>query len=490
MSETNTLSVHQNGSGHELKRSLGLLNATSIVAGSMIGSGIFIVTAAMSRDLGSAGWLLIVWLITGLLTMSAALSYGELAGMMPNAGGQFVYIQRAYGKLTSFLYGWTVFTVIQTGTIAAVAVAFANYAAVFFPVLENKILSVGTTYSFTNKQILAMTSIILLTYINTKGIKTGKTIQLLFTLAKLVALFALIILGLYVGMKTHVLSDNFTHMWEAKKTILNPDGSITVAKLTGMALFGAMGATIINSLFSSDAWNNVTFIAGEIKEPKKNIPRSLFLGTLIVTIIYILANIAYLTLLPIKGVPTGSVFENGIMFASQDRVGAAAANMIMGNIGVFVMAGLIMVSTFGCNSGLILAGGRIFYAMSKQGLFFKNAGELNKNDVPEKALWFQCFWACILCISGKYGDLLTYATFASLLFYILTIYGIFILRKKEPDTERPYRAFGYPIIPALYILVTAAICVTLLIYDTTNTGLGLVIVALGIPVYYLFMNKK
>jgi APA family basic amino acid/polyamine antiporter len=490
MSETNTSSVRQNDSGHELKRSLGLLNATSIVAGSMIGSGIFIVTAAMARDLGSAGWLLVVWLITGLLTMSAALSYGELAGMMPNAGGQFVYIQRAYGKLTSFLYGWTVFTVIQTGTIAAVAVAFANYSAVFFPVLENKILTIGTSYSFTNKQILAMTSIVLLTYINTKGIKTGKTIQLLFTLAKLVALFALIILGLYVGMKTHVLFDNFTHMWEAKKTILNPDGSITVAKLTGMALLGAMGATIINSLFSSDAWNNVTFIAGEIKEPKKNIPRSLFLGTLIVTIIYILANIAYLTLLPMKGVPTGSVFENGIMFASQDRVGAAAANMIMGNIGVFVMAGLIMVSTFGCNSGLILAGGRIFYAMSKQGLFFKNAGELNKNDVPEKALWFQCFWACTLCISGKYGDLLTYATFASLLFYILTIYGIFILRKKEPDTERPYKAFGYPILPALYIVVTAAICVTLLIYDTTNTGLGLAIVALGIPVYYFFMKKK
>jgi APA family basic amino acid/polyamine antiporter len=335
-----------------------------------------------------------------------------------------------------------------------------------------------------------MASIFLLTYINTKGVKSGKSIQLLFTFAKMIALFALIILGLYVGMKTNVLSDNFTNMWEASKTVLNPDGSITVTKLTGIALLGAMGATIINSLFSSDAWNNVTFIAGEIKEPKKNIPRSLFLGTLIVTVIYILANIAYLALLPLNGNPDGSVVENGIMFAAQDRVGAAAANMILGNIGVFVMAGLIMVSTFGCNSGLVLAGGRLFYAMSKDGLFFKKAGELNNNDVPEKALWFQCFWACLLCISGKYGDLLTYATFASLLFYILTIYGIFILRKKEPDTERPYKAFGYPIIPALYIIVTAAICVALLIYDTVNTGLGLVIVALGIPVYYLFMNKK
>ena len=473
------------------KRELGLLDATSLVAGSMIGSGIFIVTAAMARDVGSAAWLLVIWLVTGLLTMSAALSYGELAGMMPNAGGQFVYIQRAYGKLMSFLYGWTVFTVIQTGVIAAVAVAFANYSAVFFPVLENKILTIGEGYSFTNKQILAMTSIVLLTYINTKGVQNGKMIQLVFTSAKLFALFALIILGLYVGLQTDVLSNNFAHMWEASKTVLNADGTVTVTKLAGVALLGAMGATIINSLFSSDAWNNVTFIAGEIKDPKKNIPRSLFLGTLIVTIIYILANIAYLALLPMQGTPVGeSVLNNGIMFASQDRVGAAAANMIMGNIGVFVMAGLIMVSTFGCNSGLILSGGRLFYAMSKDGLFFKKASELNKNNVPAKALWFQCVWACVLCISGKYGDLLTYSTFASLLFYILTIYGIFILRKKEPNVDRPYKAFGYPIIPAIYIVITSLICIILLIYDTTNTGLGLFIVALGIPVYYLTQGKK
>lgn len=474
------------------KRELGLLDATSLVAGSMIGSGIFIVTAAMARDIGSAAWLLIIWLVTGLLTMTAALSYGELAGMMPNAGGQFVYIQRAYGKLTSFLYGWTVFTVIQTGVIAAVAVAFANYSAVFFPLLENKIFTVGEHYVFTNKQILAMASIVLLTFINTKGVQTGKTIQLIFTSAKLFALFAIIILGLYVGLKTDVLSNNFAHMWEASKTVLNPDGTVTVTQLAGIALLGAMGATIINSLFSSDAWNNVTFIAGEIKEPKKNIPRSLFLGTLIVTVIYILANVAYLALLPMQGTPVSdSVLGNGIMFASQDRVGAAAANVIMGNIGVFVMAGLIMVSTFGCNSGLILSGGRLFYAMSKDGLFFEKAGHLNKNNVPAKALWLQCIWACVLCVSGKYGDLLTYATFASLLFYILTISGVFILRKKEPDTERPYKAFGYPIIPMVYIILTSLICITLLIYDTTNTGLGLFIVALGIPVYYLTkMNEK
>jgi APA family basic amino acid/polyamine antiporter len=475
---------------HELKRSLGLIDATSIVAGSMIGSGIFIVTSQMARDVGSAGWLLVLWLITGLLTMSAALSYGELAGMMPTAGGQFVYIQRAYGKLASFLYGWTVFTVIQTGVIAAVAVAFANYTAVFFPVLENKILEFGN-YAFTNKQVLAMASIVLLTYINTKGVKSGKTLQLIFTFAKLFALFALIFFGLYIGFQTDVLVDNFANMWQASKTVLNADGSISITELTGIALVGVMGATIINSLFSSDAWNNVTFIAGEIKEPKKNIPRSLFLGTTIVTVIYILANIAYLALLPISGTPDGStVAENGIMFAAQDRVGAAAANVMMGNIGVFVMAGLIMVSTFGCNAGIVLAGGRIFYAMAKDGLFFKKAAELNRHDVPEKALWVQCIWACVLCVSGKYGDLLTYATFASLLFYMLTIYGIFVLRRKEPNAERPYKAFGYPFVPALYIVITALICVALLVYDTVNTGLGLVIVVLGIPVYYLFMNKK
>lgn len=473
------------------KREIGLLNATSLVAGSMIGSGIFIVTAAMSRDLGSAGWILFTWFLTGLLTMSAALSYGELAGMMPNAGGQFVYIQRAYGKLVSFLYGWTVFTVIQTGVIAAVAVAFANYSSVFFPFLENNLFTIGEGFSFSNKQVLAMLSIVLLTFINTKGVQNGKKLQLVFTVAKLFALFALIVFGLYVGLQTNVFADNFTNMWQASKTVLNPDGTVTVTQLVGMGLAGAIGATIINSLFSSDAWNNVTFIAGEIKDPKKNIPRSLFLGTLIVTIIYILANLAYLALLPINGSPiSDSVVGQGIMFANQDRVGAAAAHVIIGNIGVFVMAALIMISTFGCNSGLILAGGRLFYAMAKDKLFFEKAAELNANQVPEKALWLQCIWACVLCISGKYNDLLTYATFASLLFYILTIYGIFILRKKEPNTERPYKAFGYPIIPIIYIAITTLICVSLLIYDTKNTGLGLFIVSLGIPVYYVTLNKK
>jgi APA family basic amino acid/polyamine antiporter len=475
----------------ELKRSLGLMDATSLVAGSMIGSGIFIVTSAMARDIGSAAWLLVTWLVTGLITVAAALSYGELAGMMPKAGGQFVYIQRSYGRLVSFLYGWTVFTVIQTGVIAAIAVTFANYAAIFFPVLDTALFKWESGFVFSFQKVLAVLSIVLLTYINTQGVKSGKVVQLVLTAAKLIALFALIVLGIYVGLETDVLANNFANMWDASKTVLNPDGTVTVTKLAGTALLGAAAATMVNSLFSSDAWNNVTFIAGEIKEPKKNIPRSLFLGTLIVTIVYVFANVAYLALLPMQGTPGAtSIFDSGIMFADNDRVGAAAAGMIMGNVSVFVMAALIMVSTFGANSGLILSGGRLFYAMAKDGLFFKQATELNKNQVPAKALWVQCIWACILALSGKFGDLLTYATFASLLFYILTIIGVFILRKKEPNADRPYRAFGYPFVPAIYVVITTGICLTLLVYDTVNTGLGLGIVLLGIPVYYFVMNKK
>jgi APA family basic amino acid/polyamine antiporter len=275
-------------------------------------------------------------------------------------------------------------------------------------------------------------------------------------------------------------------MWEAKKTFIDESNTIQVVPLTGFALMGAMGATIINSLFSSDAWNNVTFIAGEIKDPQKNIPRSLFLGTVIVTIIYILANLAYLSLLPINGDPNATtIVGQGILFASEDRIGAAAASVIFGDIGILIMAGLIMISTFGCNNGLILAGSRLFYAMSKDKLFFKSASKLNKNGVPAIALWIQCIWASALCLSGKYGDLLVYSTFASLLFYVLTISGLFVLRVKEPNTERPYKAFGYPFIPALYILITLAICVNLLIYDFRNAGMGLLIVLLGIPFYYI-----
>ncbi len=473
----------------ELKRTLGLFDATSIVAGSMIGSGIFIVTTIMARDIGSVGWMLVLWILTGLITVFAALSYGELAGMMPNAGGQYVYIQRAYGRMISFLYGWTVFTVIQTGVIAAVAVAFAKFTAVFFPELNNVLFKFTKGFALTYAQLLAIFSIVFLTFINTRGLKNGKRVQLIFTSAKLIALFALIVLGLAVGLKTDTLANNFHDMWTASQTTINK-GSVTVIPLAGFALLGAMGATIINSLFSSDAWNNVTFIASEIKDPKKNIPRSLFLGTLIVTIIYILANLAYLALLPLHGSNEATtIVGKGIMFATEDRVGTAASSMIFGEIAVYLMAGLIMISTFGCNNGLILSGSRLFYAMSNDKLFFRKAGVLNSNQVPSTALWLQCIWACVLCVSGKYGDLLMYSTFASLIFYILTIAGIFILRKKEPETERPYKAFGYPLIPALYILVTLSICIDLLIYQPLNTGLGLGIVLLGIPIYYLTQNK-
>ena len=474
----------------KLKQSLGLLDATLLVAGSMIGSGIFIVTAPMMRDIGSAAWMIVLWILTGLITIFAALSYGELAGMMPNAGGQYVYIQRAYGKMMSFLYGWTVFTVIQTGVIAAVAVAFAKYAGVFFPVLNDTFLETSiVTVSY--GQLVAIGSIMALTILNSRGVQNGKILQLIFTAAKLFALFALIVLGLAIGLKSDVFAQNFDHMWNAYKTIQLPSGELDTIPLTGFALMGALGATIINSLFSSDAWNNVTFIAGEIKDPKKNIPKSLFFGTTIVTVIYILANLAYLALLPKGGdsMATDAVGQ-GIMFAANDRVGAGAASVIFGGLGITMMAALIMISTFGCNNGLILAGSRLFYAMSSDGLFFKQAKKLNQFNVPSVAMWIQGIWASILCLSGKYGDLLVYSTFASLLFYILTILGIFILRKKEPETERPYKAFGYPFIPALYIFITLAICIDLLVYDLRNAGMGLLIVLLGIPIYYIVGRKK
>jgi len=470
---------------NDFKRRLGLIDATSIVSGSMIGSGIFIVSAYMMRDVGSVGWILVLWAVTGLITLMAALSYGELAAMMPEAGGQYVYIKRAYGDKLSFLYGWTVFSVIQTGVIAAVAVAFAKYAAVFFTILDDAAFKLwGFVVSF--GQLVAVGSVIILTYSNTRGVENGKFIQLLFTGAKFIALFVLIFYGIYLGLGSDTFSKNFTDVWDT--TGVNGNVGET---LSGFALIGVLGATIINSLFSSDAWNNVTFIAGEIKDPKRNLPRSLILGTLIVTATYLLCNIAYLCLLPAKGDSSAvdPVLQLGIMHAAQDRVGAAAAYVMFGNVGVLFMAALIMVSTFGCNNGLILSGSRLFYAMSKDGLFFKRASKLNSAGVPAVSLWVQCAWACVLCLSGKYSDLLVYSTFASLLFYILTILAVVILRKKDPDVDRPYKLKGYPFIPVLYCLITLFICIDLVIYDWKNTGIGILIVLLGLPVYY-FTQKK
>ncbi len=481
------------------KQRLGLIDATSIVAGSMIGSGIFLVSAQMSRDVGSAGWLMLAWIISGVITLAAALSYGELAGMMPEAGGQYVYIRRAFGRLTAFLYGWTVFSVIQTGVIAAVAIAFANYTSELIPALSSKHIIVEAGWlKITRAHLVAVGLILLLTMWNTRGVEGGAWVAKIFTSAKLLALLALIVLGLYVGFSTDVLDLNFTDSWTASRTEVADDGTTTNSPLAGIGLMMVLGFTMINSLFSSDAWNNVTFIAGEIKEPAKNIPRSLILGTAIVTVLYLLANLAYLSLLPLEGDPVNilpgaeitrnDIVTQGIQHAENDRIGSSAAYMIFGSSASIMMAVLIMVSTFGCNNGIILAGGRLFYAMSKDGLFFPRAGKLNENGVPAFALWIQAIWACALCFSGKYGDLLSYATFASLIFYCVTIAGLFVLRKKEPDAPRPYKALGYPIVPALYIIVASAICIDLIFMDTRNSVAGLILVGLGVPIYYFLKN--
>lgn len=466
---------------------LNLFDTIMIVSGSMIGSGIFIVSADMMRVLGSPFWVIMCWIISGVITLFAALSYGELAGMMPNAGGQFIYLKRAYGKLTSFVYGWTVFTVIQTGVIAAVAVAFAKFMAVFFNVFDEKnIVLTISNFTISTTQLLGVVSILFLTYLNTKGINNGKIIQRVFTSTKIIALVSVILIGCFAASKLNFWNANMQLPFS--QTTMQTSSSATNFSIT--TLLSALGVALIGALFSSDAWNNVTFIAGEIKNPQKNIPLGLLIGVLIVTVLYILANVAYFMLLPAIGSENGQTFiEKGISYAENDRVGTAAMGAVFGDVSVYIMAGLIIISTFGCNNGLILSGARLFHSMAKEGLFFKQARVLNKNNVPAKALWIQAFWASILCLSGSYGSLLDYCTFASLVFYIVTISAIFYLRKKEPLTPRPYKAIGYPIIPALYILIATAICIDLLIFKPQNTFLGLGIMTLGIPIYYIF-NKK
>lgn len=415
------------------KPSLNLFDTTLLVAGSMIGSGIFIVSADIARVVGSAGWLLVVWILSGVITLFAALSYGELAGMMPQAGGQFVYIKKAFGDLVAFVYGWTVFLVIQTGVIAAVAVAFAKFTGVFIPFSEegNVMLQI-VGLKITSAQLLAIFIIALLTFINTRGIENGKAIQRIFTSAKLIALFTLIIVGIYYGFHSDVFSNNMTNAWDAKGIDDIGNGVFKgFNSLSGMSLATALGLAMIGSLFSSDAWNNVTFIAGEVENPKRNIPLGLFFGVCIVTLIYVLANVAYLCLLPLEGSANAqTVAEQGIMFAQKDRVGTAVLFLVFGDIAKYLMAALIMISTFGCNNGLILAGSRLFQSMAKDGLFFKKAATLNKFNVPSNAMVFQGTWASLLCLSGSYGDLLDYCTFSSLIFYIITIAGLFVLRKK------------------------------------------------------------
>ena len=469
MSETKT----------EFKPSLSAFDATMIVAGSMIGSGIFIVSADITRNVGSAGWLVAVWLLTGFMTLTAALSYGELSAMFPKAGGQYVYLKESYNPLLGFLYGWSFFSVIQTGTIAAVGVAFSKFAGYFFPSLEmtdaNILMQVGFLKIYP-AQILSIATIILLTYINTKGVQGGKMIQSTFTITKLASLFGLIGFGFLLASKASIWNANWANAWEMK-TIASDNST---APIFGVAILGAIAASMVGSIFSSDAWNNVTFIAGEIKNPKRNIGLSLFLGTLIVTVIYISANLMYLSVLPL----------NEIANAPADRVAVAASNVIFGNIGTYVIAVMIMISTFGCNNGLILAGARVYYTMAQDGLFFKKAGTLNKHAVPAWALWAQCIVAGLLCLSGRYGDLLDMVSFIVVIFYILTIIGIFILRKKRPELERPYKAFGYPFLPAIYILMGTCFCVLLIIYKPNFTWPGLIITLLGVPLYYLALRNQ
>lgn len=469
------------------KPTLGLFDGTMIVAGSMIGSGIFIVSADITRNVGSAGWLVAVWLITGFMTLTAALSYGELSGMFPKAGGQYVYLKEAYNPLMGFLYGWSFFAVIQTATIAAVGVAFSKFLAYLVPELGNNyfLFDAGITKVYSG-QLVSIVIICLLTYINSKGVKEGKLIQTIFTSAKLFALFGLIAFG-FLLVKESFWAENWKTSFTAMQDFGQKDaaGQLqpgTWIGISGSALAGAIAAAMVGSIFSSDAWNNVTFIAGEMKNPKRNIGLSLFLGTLIVTVIYVAANLMYLNVLPLER----------IAFATDDRPAVEASLHIFGDKGAIIIALLIMVSTFGCNNGLILSGARVYYTMAKDGLFFKSVGDLNKNAVPQVALWIQCIAASIWSLSGKYGQLLDMISFVVVLFYMLTIAGIFILRKKRPEAERPYKAFGYPILPALYILMGAAFCGLLIIYKPEFTWPGLIIVLLGVPLYYLAIstNKK
>jgi APA family basic amino acid/polyamine antiporter len=472
-------------------KALTLTDATMLVAGTMIGSGIFIVSADMGRLVGSPFWLLAVWVLTGVMTLLGALAYGELAAMFPRAGGQYIFLRESMGPLMAFLYGWTLFVVIQTGTIAAVAVAFAKFLGVIWPASSPALYSWFPHFTIQTgsgpidlglspQRVVALAVVWSLTWVNLRGVREGKFVQTTFTIAKAGALALLVILGLTFGRNATAIEANF-----GAGNFGGPTG------LTG-AFVLALGAAAVGSLFSSDSWNNVTFAAAEVHNPKRNLPLSLALGTGLVTVLYVLANIAYLNVLPLHGVADGaSVLARGITHATEDRVGTAAAEVIFGSSGQAVMAIAILVSTFGCNNGLILSGARVYYAMARDGLFFRKAGELNERRVPAAGLLIQAVWASLLCLTGTYGQLLNYVIFASLTFYVFTTLGLFILRKKMPDAERPYRAIGYPFLPGLYIILAAGVAVILLIAPQTRAqalaGLGLVLV--GIPVFYLWRRK-
>ncbi len=471
------------------QRDLGLFDATMLVAGSMIGSGVFIVSADIARTVGSPGMLLLVWVVTGALTLIAALSYGELAGLLPQAGGQYVYLREAFGRMWGFLYGWTLFTVIQTGTIAAVAMAFAKHTALLIPSLgEGNVLldfgfAIGSKPVTVNAaQVLAIGSILLLTALNARGVRLGKLIQNTFTSTKIISVVALAVTGILVGWASDAFTTNLGDLWTPQ--IVPPSASTAAPFLMIVAV------AMVGSIFSSDAWNNITFAAAEVKEPQKVIPRALFLGVVLVTVLYLLTNMAYLSVMPLGGIDTGSnAVERGIAYATNDRVGAAAAEVMFGGTGAVIMAVLIMISTFGCNNGIILSGARAYYAMAKDKLFFRGAAELNKGGVPARSLWMQALWASALCLSGRYGDLLDYVVFAVLIFYVLTILGIFRLRRTRKDAARPIRAFGYPILPAVYIVAALFICGSLLLLKPEYSFPGLIIVAAGIPVFLIWDRR-
>ena len=475
---------------HIFQKRVNLFDGIAIVAGAMIGSGIFIVSADIARNVGSPGYLMVVWLITGIITVIGALSYGELASMMPHVGGQYVYLREAYHPLLGFLFGWTTFLVIQCGSIAAVAVAFAKFTGVMFPWISDRniLLQLGPM-KITSTMAIAIAMISFLTWLNTRGIVTGKTVANIFSSTKVIALFGFIIIGFIATKGINSLEINKEVFWHAGK--IGPGN--TVISLAGFSLIAAIGTALVGSLFAADAWYNVTYLSDEVINPKRNVPLSLFYGTLLISIIYLLTNFVYIKILPLSGSPAGTdVLSRGIQFAADDRVATSAMSVVFGNYAAVIMAIFIMISTFGCNHGLILAGPRVYYAMAKDGLFFKKVGEINKKGVPGFALAVQGVWSVLLCLSGTYGDLLDYVIFAVLIFFTLTILAIFILRKKRPDIPRPYKAFGYPVIPAIYIFTTIVIMIILLIYKPNYTFPGLAIVLLGIPVFYIWkkLNKN
>ena len=493
----------QDSSGAELVKGLGLTSATTLVMGSMIGSGIFIVSAEIGREVNSPGLLIMAWVVTGFMTIVGALSYGELAAMMPKAGGQYVYLRESLGPLWGFLYGWTLFLVIQTGTVAAVGVAFGKFLGYFFPAIaaDNWIwhiakvppIHVGAMVlgnmdvGLNTQNLCGIVVVIFLTYLNVFGIKTGAMVQNIFTIAKVSALAALVLAGIFVGRNAQAIAANFHDFWR-----LSAPHSAT-GTLAGpfVGILTILAVAQVGSLFSADAWNNVTFTAGEVQNPRRNLPLSLALGTGVVILLYIAANFIYLMHLPLIGDPNGGdVVSRGIQYATADRVGTAALQQMFGSSGAGLMAIAILISTFGCCNGLILSGARVYYAMAKDGLFFKSTGAVHpKYHTPKNALIVQGIWTCILCLSGTYGQLLDYIIFAVLVFYILTIAGLFVLRRTRPDAERPYRAIGYPVLPAIYIVMALFIDVVLLLYKPQYTWPGLIIVLLGIPVYLIWSRR-